>query len=75
MPIKNIEQIIGILSINIPTEYTFNENTTVVVLNAIKEECTIYKIPEDQLDRINDTSFICKGTLIYDMIKQTSPDS
>ena len=69
MILQSTEQIYGAVEANIPDEYVYNENTTIFIMDSVTESCRIYKIPEDQLQNINDTHPMARGTFIYDMSK------
>jgi hypothetical protein len=69
MILKSTEQIYGAIEANIPDEYVYNENTTIFIMDSINESCRMYKIPSEQLEYVNNTHPMARGTFIYDMEK------
>ena len=67
LPLKSTEQIYGAIECNFPDEYIYTENTSVFVVDSITNKCTIYKIPNDQLEYVNDLHPMARGTFIYDL--------
>lgn len=67
LQLKSVEQMYAGIEANIPDEYIYNENTTVFILDAHKETCGMYKIPDNLLDTVNDTHPMTRGTYIYDL--------
>jgi len=65
MPIKTIEEIAAIIDANIPTKYTFNENTEILVINSYKNSCYAMKLDENQTNSINEYDFMYRGGELY----------
>lgn len=70
LQVNSVEQIFGAIEANIPHEYKFNKNTTVVILDSINKKYDLYKIPESELKIINKLDTIIQGSVIYKMYKQ-----
>lgn len=70
LPLKSTEQIYGAIEANLPDDYVFNKNTNVFVFDANKENCDIYKVPDDQLEIVNEIHPMARGTYIYDLYKR-----
>lgn len=66
MPLKNIEQIFGTIDINLPDTYEYNENTTIYVMDCIKETCEKMKLNTSQISELNKTDSLVKGTVLYE---------
>lgn len=67
LPLKSTEQIYGAIEANLPDDYYYNENTTILVINNINETCDFFKPESDQLEFINDLHPMARGTYIYDL--------
>jgi deoxycytidine triphosphate deaminase len=67
IPLKTAEQVYAAIEASIPDEYVYNENTTVFVFNCINETTEMFKIPEEYLDVVNNTSTLVRGTILYDI--------
>ena len=67
LPLKTIEQMYAVLEINIPDKYEFNKNTTVLVMNCIDESCEKLDLSSEDIEDINDTDPLCRGTVLYKM--------
>jgi hypothetical protein len=71
LPLQSVEQIYGAITTNIPDTYQYNENTTVFVYDCIKKETSVFNIPEEYIDIINDTHHLCHGSVLYDIYNKT----
>ena len=69
LPLKSIEQMYGAIEINLPSDYVYNTNTNVVILDMYNQKCNTFKIPTTELDTINSIHTIARGTYIYDLYK------
>lgn len=70
LPLQSIEQIYGAIEANLPDDYVFTKNSNVFVFDAINENSDIFKIPNDQLEIVNEIHPMARGTYIYDLYKQ-----
>jgi hypothetical protein len=70
LPVKNTEQIYGVIEANIPSNYTYNKNTTVLIINNINETCQIFQPDCNDLKQINDLHPLLRGTYVYDLYKK-----
>jgi hypothetical protein len=70
LPLQSTEQIYGVIDINIPDKYVFNEKTKVVVLNSIEEKYDILKLEPKQIDEINKYHSINRGQYLYNIYKK-----
>jgi hypothetical protein len=67
MPLQSTEQIYAGIEVNIPDDYTYNENTTVFVFDTLKKQTGMIELSAEQADVINEITPICRGTTLYDM--------
>ena len=71
LPLQSIEQVYAAIEVNIPDIYEYNTNTTVIIFDSHQEtNITTYKIPQDNIQNINDMHPITRGTYIYDLYKK-----
>lgn len=69
LPLQTTEQIYGAIEVNMPDKYLFNKNTTVFVMDCVKEKCSRMKLDSDMIDSINNTHTLSKGTFLYNLYK------
>ena len=67
LPLQSVEQIYASIEANLPDDYVYNENTSVFIIDAHKEECQMYKIPKEHLQMVNELHPMARGTYIYDI--------
>ena len=72
MPLKNIEQIFGAIDINLPEKYKYNENTTIYVMDCVKETCERLQLSTSQINDINKTDSLAKGSVLYEFYKNNN---
>lgn len=72
MPIQNIEEIISMLEINIPSRYDFSKETTVMIINAIDKTCSLLTLTEDQIREINEYETLSRGPELYRILGEWS---
>jgi hypothetical protein len=70
MPVKSIEDILGILMYNLPDSYVYNENTMIYVFDSIAEENWSVRIRPEDLKELNETASISQGPLLWDLYKR-----
>lgn len=70
MPLQSTEQIYGAIEANIPDKYEFNKNTVVFVMNSISENCSRLELTTEDIEKINNTHSLGKGTLLYSLYKK-----
>jgi tRNA A-37 threonylcarbamoyl transferase component Bud32 len=70
LPLQTIEQMYAVLEVNVPDNYEFNENTTVLVMDCVNETCEHLYISEEDIEEINDTDPLCRGTVLYGLFAQ-----
>jgi hypothetical protein len=68
LPVSSIEEIYGVLSVNLKDNYVYNENTKILFMDLTKQDCFIYKPPAEEIDNINLISHMARGTYINDLI-------
>lgn len=68
LPVSNIEEIYGVLSVNFKDNYVYNENTKILFMDLTKQDCFIYKPPPEEIENINLVSHMVRGTYINDLI-------
>ena len=73
LPLKSTEQIFAAIDVNIPTEYEFNKNTIVLVMNCISKNIDLLSLSKKQINIINKIHPLCKGTALYDIHTGNSP--
>lgn len=66
LPLKSIEQIYLAISVNIKDNYIYNKNTRIMIVDAVKKNCCMIKIPKDEIETINEISHLMRGTYIND---------
>lgn len=69
LPLQSVDEIYGAIDANLPDDYKFTKETTVFVLNVMEENCNIYKVPENMLDKVNNMHPLARGTYLYDLYK------
>jgi hypothetical protein len=67
LPVQSIEQIFGVISTNIPCNYTYSNDTTVLVLDCVKELCYPCQVQEKDLEELNNTDSLSQGTFLYSL--------
>lgn len=70
MPMKTIEHMYAAIDTNIQTKYVYSKKTTVFVMNSVKKDTTIFTLEKDDIELINKTHSICRGSVIYDIYKK-----
>ena len=68
LPVKNIEQIMGILQVNLPDEYVFDEDTKVCIVNSITNTTETVKIPKKHLKELNQMQSISQGAFLTEIL-------
>jgi hypothetical protein len=68
LPFTEIENIFGVLETNIPSEYTFNTNTKILVMNSLKKNCVHLELSQENCDQINEIHNLSKGSFLYDLM-------
>lgn len=69
LPLQTIEQIYGVLEVNIESKYIFNEKTVVFVMNCVDENCSRLELTQSQCDEINDLHSLNRGSFLYNLVK------
>ena len=72
MPLQSTEQIYGAIEANIPDKYEFNKNTVVFVMNSISENCSRLELSQQNIEEINSTHSLGRGTLLYSLYKKSN---
>ena len=67
LSLKSTEQIYAGIEANIPDDYVYTKDTTVFVLDSVKENTGCVKLTSEQIDIINDIHSLCRGTALYDI--------
>lgn len=70
LPLQNIENIYGVIDINIPDEYEFNEQTQIIVMDCVNEVYGTLKLNNEQTIQVNQTHSINTGVFLYDIYNQ-----
>jgi hypothetical protein len=71
IPLKSPEEIYKAIDINIPDNYEFNYNTTILAIDCVKNSCYTVNLEHHEYDKINLYDSINRGKEIY---KLFSPD-
>lgn len=74
LPVKMIEHVYAAVDVNIPSEYIFTEETKVIVLDCVNEETYEKRIDPSDLDGLNSTHSISKGTYLYDLLMKNNTE-
>ena len=61
----DMEEISGILEVNIPSHYEFNKNSKVYVWNYHKKNRDVFIVSKDLIKRLNDNHPILRGSILY----------
>jgi len=67
MPLQSTEEIYGAIEVYISDNYSFNKNTTVFVMDCISEKCTRLELSSGNVDEINNTHALSRGSLLYSL--------
>jgi len=66
VPLKNLEQMFAAIDINIPDEYIYNENTTVMMINVSSQTCEEFgNLPVELCKELNENISIGRGNILY----------
>lgn len=69
LPVKSVEKMYAIMEVNIPDSYTFNENTVIMVMDAVNKRCDRLILNDKETEQINELNTLCRGTTLYEMLK------
>lgn len=69
LPLKNIAQIYGVIETNIPDDYIYTDKTTIVMLDCRKKIAVPFCLNPFDLNLINNTHQLSRGTLLFDLYK------
>lgn len=69
LPVKSIEQIFGVIQTNIPDGYNYSDKSEIIVYDTVKETTSLHRLTSDQAMNINELHPLCRGTALYEMIK------
>ena len=67
LPFENLEEIYEIIDYNIPQEYIYNENSSIIILDSQKKESDYLEIDPIIIKKINDADDMDKGELVHDI--------
>ena len=67
LPLQSLEQIYAAVDVNIKDTYTYNKDTIFCIIDVEKETNDLFKIPEDEVENINEINNLSKGCYIYDL--------
>jgi hypothetical protein len=67
LPLQSIEQIYAGIEVNLKDKYIFNSNTTVIIFNSLKKNTQIFKPNSSEIENINDSHPLTRGTFIYEL--------
>jgi hypothetical protein len=68
LPLKSIDQMYGVITTNLPDEYVYNNKTSIVIVDNVEQNMKEFKIPENELENVNDITHLARGTYINDLI-------
>jgi hypothetical protein len=74
MPLQTVEKIYAAIESNITSEYTFDEKTTVVVFDCVKQKTFMFKPKPNHIEIINTVLPIYRGTVLYDVYNGKEPE-
>ena len=69
MQFKTCEHIYAAIDSNIKTDYVFNADTSVVVVDSVNNDTYVFNLEEDEITNINQAHSFCKGTILYEICK------
>jgi len=72
LPIKSVEEMYAVMEVNLPDTYTFNDNTVVMVMDAVNKRCERMTLSSEEIERINETESVCRGSELYDIYTKNS---
>ena len=64
------EKMYAAIDSNIKSEYNYNKDTIMFVMDSIKKKTKIFKLTNDEIKTVNKTHSFCKGTVVYDIYKE-----
>ena len=67
LPLQSLEQIYAAVDVNIKDTYTYNKDTIFCIIDVENETNDLFKIPEDEVENINEINNLSKGCYIYDL--------
>ena len=70
LPLQSLEQIYAAIDVNIKDTYTYNKDTVFCIIDVENETNDLFKIPEDEVENINEINNLSKGCYIYDLYKK-----
>lgn len=65
LPLQSVQEMYGVLEVNIPTRYEFNRKTKVFVLDSVLAGCEVMSLDIKDIDKLNSTHPLCCGTYLY----------
>jgi hypothetical protein len=68
VPLKTPEELCAVIDINIEDPYEFNEKTTVLVVDCVKDTCYPIELNQEQTGEINSYNSISRGIELYKLI-------
>jgi len=68
LQVSSIEEIYGVLSVNLKDSYVYNEKTRILFMDLTKQDCFMYKPPLNEIHNINKISELARGAYINDLI-------
>jgi hypothetical protein len=69
MPLQTTKEIYAVIESNLPSKYTYSENTKIVLFDCKNKTTTEHKLSSVQAYTINKIHPLCIGTSIYDILK------
>lgn len=65
IPLKTTEEICAVIDLNIPDKYIFYEDTVVMVIDAVKNKCSMLETTEEQRTILNEVASVSWGPELY----------
>jgi len=72
LPIQSVDEIVTMLNVNIPDPYVFTENSSLMVIDARKEDCWMLSLTEEQARKVNEYDSMYHGTELYKILNLSS---
>lgn len=69
IPLQTPEELVGVIDINIPDNYTFTERTKVIVIDCIREDCYPYELDKDKIEELNSIDTVSRGSELFSELK------
>jgi hypothetical protein len=70
LPLSTIDEIYAVLEVNIPSVYTFNPKTEIIVLDCKNKTTSELILTKNEINNVNDIEWLYKGTYLYSIFNK-----